>query len=161
MAVTKQQSNQYKGAYVDDIDTKHRTTDMAGRVRIAFFDFEQEGVGDQGSSFILCKLPAGRVRLLSRSCVLFGSSFVQSNTLHVGWDAYHDAQNHEVAAQTDGIHFAKALGTVATGYHLGNTTEGGTKLFESQDGIVVRLTSISGAIAKDSTMNGYLLYVVD
>ncbi|MCU7888887.1 MAG: hypothetical protein KZQ66_13120 [Candidatus Thiodiazotropha sp. (ex Lucinoma aequizonata)] len=159
MAITKQHSKQYKDAYIDG-DSKNYTTDMAGRVRIIFFDFEQKGAGDQGSSFIICKLPAGRVRLLSRSSIIFGTT-VTSNTLTIGWDAYNNASNHEVAASVDGVGFSKSAGTAAMGYHLGNNKEGGTKLFESQAGVSIRAISKIGAIADTNEIKGYLMYVVD
>ncbi|MCU7882350.1 MAG: hypothetical protein KZQ66_12890 [Candidatus Thiodiazotropha sp. (ex Lucinoma aequizonata)] len=98
MAITKQHSDQYKSSYIDS-DAKQPTTDMAWRVRIMFFEFEQTGAGDQNSSFTVGKFPAGRVRVLLRSSLVFGTP-VANNTIKFGWDTYQDASNREVAAST-------------------------------------------------------------
>ncbi|MCU7910765.1 MAG: hypothetical protein KZQ63_00735 [Candidatus Thiodiazotropha sp. (ex Lucinoma aequizonata)] len=47
------------------------------------------------------------------------------------------------------------------GYNFGNNQHGGTKLFESQDGVVIRATSTVGSLADDDNVKGYFMYVVD
>lgn len=142
-------------------------TEMHGRVRVAFFTHDQSAAGDATSSVALCKLPAGKVRLL------LGSSFMRVNwttgsaTLDLGWDAYTKMDGTTQIADPNGL--IDGLDVDTAGYYSGEdlgalaavVAAGGTKVFESKDGVVIRATSQDTAIASGDDLIGYFLYVVD
>jgi hypothetical protein len=161
MAVTTQYSTEYDKAYVSKSGNLG-TTEMAGRVRCAYFEATQDGAGDAGSSIALAKLPAGKVRLLGAQSGAYVNWTTASATLDLGWSAYKDASGAAVAADTAGIDdgiSVDAAGFQSFGSAL--TATGGTKVFESKEGVVIRATSADTAIADGDVIVGCLLYVVD
>lgn len=161
MAVTTQYSTEYNQAYVAETGNLEPHQNH-GRVRVAFFTCAQSGAGDATSSFALAKLPAGRVRLLARASGAYVNWTTASATLDLGWDAYTDIDGTAVAADADGID--NGIDVDTAGFQtFGSvlTATGGTKLFESQSGVVIRATSQDTAIADGDDLVGYLLYVVD
>lgn len=166
MAVTTQKSTEYTNATASP-PVNLATTDIHGRVRVAYFTHAQSGAGDATSSVALCKLPAGRVRLL------LGSSFAYVNwttalaTLDLGWDAYTDLEGDAVAADPNGLIDGLDVDTVGlrSGEDLVTLAAiqatGGTKLFESNSGVVIRATSQDVAIVDGDDLVGYFLYVID
>lgn len=161
MAVTSEYSTEYDTAYVSE-SGKLRPDQAAGRVRCAYFTHDQSGAGDATSSVALAKLPAGNVRLLSSQSKAYVNWTTASATLDLGWDAYTDPDGAAVAADPNGID--DGLNVDTAGYQTFGaalTATGGTKLFQSQDGVVIRATSQDTAIASGDDLVGYLLYVVD
>ena len=63
MAVTTQESTQYTAQTASPPTVQEKAT-IGGRVKIAYFEHDQSGVGDAGSSIAAIKLPAGRIRVL-------------------------------------------------------------------------------------------------
>ena len=161
MAVTTQNSTEYAAAEVN-YTSKLDPIDLHGRVRVAYFTHDQSGAGDATSSVALCKLPAGRVRLLAAQSKAYVNWTTASATLDLGWDAYTDINGTAVAADPNGID--DGLDVDAVGYQTFGTAlvaTGGTKEFESQEGVVIRATSQDVAIVDGDDLVGALLYVVD
>lgn len=165
MAVTTQKSTEYTNVTATP-PTNLQTTEAHGRVRIQYFVHAQSGAGDAGSSVALCKLPAGRVRLLLPMSSIYVNWTTASATMDLGWDAYTDAEGDAVVADADGL--VDGVSVESAGYFTGTgltavaalAATGGTKLFESNSGVVIRATS-PGAIADGDDIAGYIAYVLD
>jgi hypothetical protein len=161
MAVTTQYSSEYDAAYVSNTGNLE-THEMAGRVRCAYFTAAQSGAGDATSSVALVKLPAGKVRLLAAQSKAYVNWTTASATLDLGWDAYVDIDGAAVVADPNGIDDGVSVDTAGfQTFGSALTATGGTKVFESQGGVVIRATSQDTAIADGDDLVGCLLYVVD
>lgn len=164
MAVTTQKSTEYTNATAEPV-VNNSTAELGGRVRVAFATHDQSGAGDATSSAALFRLPAGRVRVLLPSSAFYVNWTTASATLDLGWDAYTDIDGNAVAADVDGLLDGLDVDTVGmqAGSALAATTlaTGGTKVFESRDGVVIRASSTDTAIVAGDDFVGYLLYVID
>jgi len=161
MAVTTQKSTEYTNATANPV-VQNAVHDYHGRVRIAYFTCDQDGAGDATSSVALCALPAGKVRVLLASSSAYVNWTTGSATLDLGWDAYTNTDGNAVAADVDGL--VDGLNVETAGYQTfgaGTTATGGTHLFESQGGVVLRATSQDQALAAGDDLVGYIMYVVD
>ena len=163
MAVTTQKSTEYTNATATPV-TLNEANVYHGRVRIAYFTHDQDGVGDAGSSVALCSLPAGKVKVLLKSSNAYVNWTTSSATLDLGWDAYTNISGTAVAADPDGLVDGLDVDTVGyqslEGALAGIKATGGTYTFESQSGVVIRATSPTAMVDGDDLV-GYLLYVVD
>ena len=161
MAVTTQYSSEYDASQISE--TRNLNTDeQHGRVRVAYFKHTQSGAGDATSSAAIVRLPAGRVRLLARNSDAYVNWTTASATLDVGYDAYTDIDGTAVAASVDGIDNGVSVDTAGfQSLGSGLTATGGTKVFESPNGVVIRVSSTDTAIADGDIITGALLYVVD
>ena len=160
MAVTTQKSTEYTNATATPV-TLNEANVYHGRVRIAYFTHDQDGVGDAGSSVALCALPAGKVKVLLSSSNAYVNWTTSSATLDLGWDAYTNISGTAVAADPDGL--LDGLDVDAVGYQnfgADQVATGGTYTFETQGGVVIRATSPTAMVDGDDLV-GYLLYVVD
>jgi len=160
MAVTTQSSTEYTNATATPV-TLNEANVYHGRVRIAYFTHDQDGVGDAGSSVALCALPAGKVKVLLSSSNTYVNWTTSSATLDLGWDAYTNISGTAVAADPDGL--LDGLDVDAVGYQnfgADQVATGGTYTFETQGGVVIRATSPT-AMADGDDLVGYILYVVD
>lgn len=161
MAITDQNSTQMDiidGVVSGDLEAHGNH----GRLRVAHFDAAQAGVGDAGSSVAITQLPPGKVRLLGASSNVYVNWTGASATMDAGWDAYTDINGGAVAADVNGLD--DGVDVDAAGAHaLGSAvaSAGGSKVFESQDGVTIRLTSPDVALADGDSVAGYLVYVVD
>ena len=97
MAVTTQKSTEYTNATATPV-TLNEANVYHGRVRIAYFTHDQDGVGDAGSSVALCSLPAGKVKVLLSQSKAYVNWTTGSATLDLGWDAYTNISGTAVAA---------------------------------------------------------------
>lgn len=165
MGVTTEKSTEYTDVTAVP-QVFNDPTEMHGRVRVAFFTHDQSAAGNATSSVALCKLPAGKVRLLLGSSFMYVNWTTGSATLDLGWDAYTKMDGTTQIADPNGLIDGLDVDTVGlrSGEDLvtalTNTT-GGTKVFESKDGVVIRATSQDTAIASGDDLVGYFLYVVD
>jgi len=163
MAVTTQKSTEYTNATATPV-TLNEANVYHGRVRIAYFTHDQDGVGDAGSSVALCSLPAGKVKVLLKSSNAYVNWTTSSATLDLGWDAYTNISGTAVAADPDGLVDGLDVDTVGyqtlEGALAGIIATGGTYTFETQSGVVIRATSPTAMVDGDDLV-GYLLYVVD
>jgi hypothetical protein len=164
MAVTTQKSTEYTNVTATPI-TSNNTTEEHGRIRLAFFTHAQSGAGDATSSVALCKLPPGRVRLLASLSRAYVNWTTSSATLDLGWDAHTNLSGTAVAADPDGLINGLSVDTVGfqtlEGAIAANLLTGGTYVFQSKDGVVIRATSQDTAIATGDDIVGYLAYVLD
>ena len=164
MAVTTQKSVEYTNITASPI-TSNNTTEEHGVVRVAFFTHDQDGTGDTGSSVALAKLPPGRVRLLSSMSKAYVNWTTSSATLDLGWDAYTNQAGATVAADPDGL--VNGLDVDSVGFQTfegaiaANLLTGGTFIFESKDGVVIRATATDNAQVSGDDLVGYLAYVLD
>tara|TARA_A100001388_G_scaffold56690_1_gene39077 strand:- start:32178 stop:32663 length:486 start_codon:yes stop_codon:yes gene_type:complete len=161
MAVTTQKSTEYTNQTATPPEFV-QPTEMAGRVRIMYFTHDQSGAGDATSSVALGKIPGGRVRLLLSMSKAYVNWTTSSATLDLGWDAYEAVDGTTTAADPDGL--VDGLNVDTAGYFdfgEDTTATGGTYVFESKDGVVIRATSQDVALAAGSDLVGYIAYVVD
>lgn len=159
MAVTTQKGDQLTNldAVPPVIENSHN---LHGRLRIAYFSHTQSGAGDATSSAEIVRLPPGKVTLLGALCNCTHNWTTASATMDVGWDAYTDLDGTAVAADSDGIDDGISVDTAGS-TAFGSALTAGRKVFESQDGVSIRLTSQDTAIADTNTASGYLVYVQD
>jgi len=162
MVATTQKSVEYTQFGVDA--SALYPDQLYGQVQIAYFAHDQSGAGDATSSVAVCKLPPGRVRLLLPSSVVWCNWTTASATLDLGWDAYTAlSDGAAVTADPDGL--IDGLNVDTAGYFRFDSTiaarrlTGGTMLFESRDGVVIRATSQDVAIVSGDDLAGYLMFV--
>lgn len=133
-----------------------------GKLRIAVFEYDQVAEGADGTIIQLCKLPAGRVRVLGEESLLYHNLTTATVDLDVGWAAYTDFAGDTVAADDDGLDVEINCETAAI-VRLGSAlvAEANMKVFESQEGVIITATLETAVIAADDTLNGYIVYVLD
>lgn len=143
---------------------KNSVSDMTGKLRVANVTWLKSAVaGEAGDVIEICKLPAGRVRLLGKLCNIRHNFTTGGNTVDIGWKAYTDLDAAAVAADPDGLDdgvSVEATGDIAVGTVSAIAAAGGMKLFESQTGVVLTVTSV-GIIAASDSMYGHIVYVTD
>lgn len=161
MGATTQNSTEYAQLLSDP--SALYPTEIYGQAQVAYFTHDQSGAGDATSSVALCRLPPGRVRLLLPSCVVWCNWTTASATLDLGWDAYTAlSDGASVLADPDGL--IDGLNVDTAGYFRFDTgiaalrLTGGTKLFESRSGVIIRATSQDVAIASGDDLAGYLMF---
>ena len=163
MAVTTQNSVEYGNTQADPV-VNNETTEFQGRMRVMFFTHDQSGTGDAGSSVALGKLPGGKIRVLLGLSRVYVNWTQSSQTLDVGWDAYTDTSGSTVAADPDGLVDGLDVDTVGyftlEGALAGIKATGGTYVFQSKGGVVIRATAPSQLNAGDDFV-GYIVYVAD
>lgn len=164
MAVTSQKSTEYTNITATP-KVLNNTTEDHGRVRVAFFTHAQDGAGDATSDVALCKLPPGRVRVLMSLSRAYVNWTTSGATLDMGWDAYTAQDGTTTAADPDGLIDGLDVDTVGfqtlEGAIAANLLTGGTYVFETKDGVVIRATSQDVALADGDDLVGYLMYVMD
>lgn len=164
MAVTTEKSTEYTNATATP-PTMAQPTESQGRLRVAFFTHDQSGAGDATSSVALAKIPGGRVRVLTSLSRAYVNWTTGSATLDLGWDAFTAVDGTTTAADPNGLIDGLNVDTVGyqtlEGALAGIKATGGTHVFESRDGVVIRATSQDTAIASGDDLVGYLIYVVD
>jgi hypothetical protein len=161
MAVTTQNSTQY-GNMVATPPVKQDAHVMLGKVRIAYFEHTQSGAGEATSSAAIVKLPPGKVRVLGPDSHAYVNWTTASATLDLGWDAYTNINGVTVVADPNGLD--DGIDVELAGFQTFGSAvvaSGGTKVFESQDGVVLRVTSQDVALASASTIAGYICYVIE
>lgn len=134
-----------------------------GKVRLAHVDYTQVATGTAGDTVELCKLPAGRVRLIGRLCSLYHNITVASATLDVGWGAHTDLDGVAVDADPDGLDDGvdvDVAGTINLGTVAAVLAVGGNHLFESEEGVVITADLVGEPQASD-VLIGVIAYVCD
>jgi len=135
-----------------------------GKLRVAWFDWLNGAVaGDAGGVVSIVRLPAGRVRLLGRLSSIYHNMTTGSNTIDIGWAAYTGIDGVAVAADPDGLDdgvSVETAGTILIGTVSAVHAICGSKLFESQSGVVITVTSV-GIVAAADVMQGHLVYTLD
>jgi len=135
-----------------------------GKVRICRFDYSQVAEGAIGTVIELVKLPAGRIRVLGNESSMYRSALGTGVTLDVGWAAYTDFAGDAVVADPDGLDDGvdvAAAGTASLGSVAAVLAEAGSKVFESQEGVVINATIGVAVIPAAGKLKGYIAYVLD
>lgn len=160
MATTSQESTQYANAYTTRPVVNNPPTDLTGKLRIAYFTHTQSGAGDATSDVAAVRLPPGRVRLLGLLSSIYVNWTTASATIDIGWAAYVDFAGDAVAADPNGLDdgvSVETAGAVPVGTVL--VAANNSKVFESQGGVTILLTSQDEILADASTAKGYVIYV--
>ncbi len=134
-----------------------------GKIRIAHVNYDQVANGSAGDIIQLCKLPAGRVRLLGKQSFLYVNLTGASQTVDIGWAAYTNLDATAVVADPDGLDDGldvDAVGIFSIGAVAAVLAEGSNKLFESEEGVIITLTAVVAPAASDSIV-GFIAYVSD
>lgn len=157
MTVTVQNSTQYAIQTGQPqpltINEAHNTY---SKVRFFEVNFTQSGLGSDGSSARLIKLPAGKVAYLQHLSRLKVSDCGTSRTLDIGWAAYKDRITRAtVAASAAGIH-ADADVSGAAEFSPGDQLASGVKEFDSFAGVTITATIDNGSIPDAATINGII-----
>ena len=138
--------------------------ELHGKVRIARFDYAQVAEGAANSVIQLCKLPAGRIRLLGKESALYHNLTTGTVDLDVGWAAYTDFAGDAIAADEDGLDDnidCETAGVVGLGTVAAVLAECQSKVFESQEGVIITATVKTAVIAAGDDLKGYIAYVLD
>ncbi len=138
--------------------------ELHGKIRIARFDYDQVAEGAADSIIQLCKLPAGRIRILGANSKLYHNLTTATVDLDVGWAAHTDFAGDAVAADADGLDDnidCETAGVVSLGTVAAVLAECQTKVLESQEGVIITGTIKTAVIAADDTLKGYIAYVLD
>lgn len=161
MAATNENSNQIDNAEARPVVLANPNED-GGVLRYKRATFVQgAAAGDAGSTAILWKLPAGRVRVHNALSRIAHSAFGASRVLKLGWQAYTGADGNAVAADDDGLDASVDISSAGS-FNIGGTVGGDeTYLFESQDGVTLEATVTGGTIPAAATLDGNLYFTTD
>lgn len=134
-----------------------------GKLRFAKVTYLQVAAGDAADRIQLCKLPAGRVRLIGRLSNLYVNLTTATQFIDIGWAAYVGLDGVAVDADPDGLDDnidAESALTTLVGTVAAVLATGGNKLFESQEGVVITLDCVE-IPAENDTIDGFIAYVLD
>lgn len=162
MAVTTQKSTQLTNAEAVPVVRTH-SLDLAGKLRVAYFDFTQDGAGDVNSTIDLVKLPPGRVRVFPALSFVSVSALGAARTLDIGYAAYTDIAGDAVAAVEDFFWSAVDVSTaVIADLVEATTTDLATgKIFQSQGGVTIQAKVEGDGIDDGETISGYIVFSSD
>ena len=142
--------------YAKTIDTpsvKLDTTELHGRVRVAYADFTADAAQETINMF---KLPDGARIIGGR---VNHANLGSSTTLSIGHAAYVNAAGTTVAADVD-EYKAAAASTSLTSFNIANTTAlGENSVVDAPDGLIVTATT-AGANAT-GLITVQMTYVLD
>ncbi|RTL04988.1 hypothetical protein EKK58_09280 [Candidatus Dependentiae bacterium] len=136
-----------------------------GKLRIQFFTLPATTVaGDANTTIDLCKLPAGRVRILPRQSFISTSAFGSGRTLDVGHLAYdkRDASLGSSVSQE-----AAVVDALIDGLDVSSAVNGvqfSTALkfdMYSKSGVTIQAKVLGGTIPSGATIAGYITYVYE
>lgn len=173
MAVLTEYSTQYTNSYITVPMVANHPTEDGGVMMIKYFAHAFSATADVTSSVALCKLPPGQVRLILPLSYAYINWTTGSQTLDLGWDAYTAMDGSTTAADPDGLidgldvdavgfrnFVGNATGALNTNFTTaGVETLGGTYLFNSKSGVVIRATTQDQAGVSGDTIAGFLTYV--
>ena len=152
MAITAQYSTQ-AAIFADPSLGRIEPTD-SGALRLARFDFVQNGAGDANSTAALVRMPAGKVRIIGPLSRLAFSALGTSRTLDVGRTAATKLDGDELAADDDAFAAAIAAATA------GSAALTGEVLVETRDGFTLEAKVKGGTIPNAATLSGYIAYLM-
>ena len=153
MAVTNTQSAQILNAA-----DRLYPVEKWGKLRFVYFDVTQgAAAGDINSTFELCDVPYGRVRLLPQLSLISFGAFGAARLLDVGHLTYKDSAGADVAADYDAI---------ATGIDVSAADADGIKIgnllkwdFFSKAGVRLAAQVRGGTAPAGINMKGYFVFV--
>ena len=139
---------------VDTPSVKISTTELHGRVRVAYADFTAAGAQETINMF---KLPDGARIIGGR---VNHAALGSSTTLSIGHAAYDNAAGTTVAADVD-EYKAAAASTSLTSFNIATTTAlGENSVVDAPDGLVVTATTAGGSNAT-GFISVQMTYVLD
>lgn len=143
---------------------KNPVGDLSGKLRSARVTWAKNSSAGEATDIIeICKLPAGRVRVLGKLSYLYHDMTTGSNFLDIGWKAYTDLDGVAVDANPDGLDDninVETAGSINIGTVAAVLAVGNEKVFESQTGVILIVTSVEIIAALDS-IYGTIVYVTD
>lgn len=150
MAVTNTKSAQLADGY-----RPHPVEDH-GKLRIAYFKATQSGAGDANSTFELCRLPQGRVRIFPGLSRLSCSALGTSRTLDVGHAKYvKGSEGSTEAAVENALANAVDVSGAVAGAALGT----GIKFdVYSLGGVLITGKVEGGTVPDGSVLEGFIAY---
>lgn len=172
MAVLTEYSAAYTNSYVTVPSVMNMPTEDQGVLQFKYCTHTFSATADVTSSVALFKLPPGRVRLILPLSWAYVNWTTGSATMDLGWDAYTDMDGATVIADPDGL--IDGLDVDAVGFRnfvtsavnatssnfttTGVEAQGGTLLFQSKSGVVIRATSQDVAEVSGDTFAGFFVY---
>lgn len=161
MAATTQKSTQLTNRDASPL-VRNLATDVGGKLRIMLFNFTQSGAGDAGSVAQLCKLPAGRHRILCALSRVAFSAMGTSRVLDMGHEAYTDIDGDAVAANDDAF-TVTAIDVENAGVSALSSAANSedTVLIESKEEVTIIGTVSGGTFPDADTLDGYIVYVTE
>lgn len=148
---------------LEDETIRLRPTTDHGKKRIQYFEVPAVTVqGDANSTFDLCVLPPGQVRILLEECYVQSSAFGASRVLDVGHRAYsrRPPDNADEVENLDA--FATGLDIAAAGV---DKFSGGETLLKfdiySRTGVTVAAQVRGGTVPVAATLSGYITYIYE
>lgn len=161
MAVTVEESVEI-AAIENTIQTMLVPHQLDGRIRFAFFDFTQgAAAGDAGSSARLCKLPGGLVRIILPLSRIYYSAFGASRVLDLGWESYTESDGTVIVADPNGLDDNIDVSSAGAATPAGTLGTHETKVFDSNDGVVLDALVAGGTIPVGALLSGHYAYVRD
>ena len=174
MAVLTEYSAAYTNSYITVPPVMNMPTEDGGVLMFKYFTHTFSATADVTSSVALFKLPPGQVRLILPLSYAYVNWTTGSATLDLGWDAYTKMDGTTQAADPDGLIDGLDVDTVGFRNFVGNATgalntnftttgveaQGGTLLFNSKSGVVIRATSQDVAEVSGDTIAGFCVYVI-
>ncbi|WP_022729774.1 hypothetical protein [Fodinicurvata sediminis] len=155
MAVTKQDSTEVANGKKRPVVT-NPATDYGGRVRVAHFDFTQDGAGDDGSLARLAQVPSGRVRLL---CAYLdytaGGGAGAALDVDLGHGDYSDPDGEVTAAS------GNAFLDGQSGENNFSQLVQIDQAFITRSGFTLQAAFTGAGVPDGTALKGYLLYVQD
>ena len=131
--------------------TRPETTELHGRVRVAVIDTK---ITAADTDVILCRFPAGRIRILGTQSTIKPTLATGATTLKFGYGKARNYVGGEIAADDDAFLTATASTSVTTLSGASGT------LVETSSGFDLTATA-SANMAVNDTINGVVLYIVD
>lgn len=157
MAVQNYLSNQRTEGY------RKRPTDDHGKFRIQYFEVPASAVtvqGDANSTFDLCKLPPGQVRIIPAMSRVSCSALGSSRTLDIGHGAYskrppdNDDEAENFEALIANLDVSSAVNGVAFG------TDEKYDIY-SRGGVDIKARVQGGTVPVGATLHGFIVYVYE
>jgi len=162
MTVTAQKSTQIANADLKPSVTNPVIDD--GKLRLARFDFTQDGAGDANSTVELVKFGPGKVRIIPGLSYIKFSALTENAVLDIGHTGYTKLDGSSQSAQTDVIEDGLDV-DAAGGSYMGTGTDAAANVagfdIESRDGFTIQAKALTAGIPDDTTLVGWIAYVRD
>lgn len=153
MAVTNTQS-----AQILNVADRTYPVEKWGKLRFVYYDVTQgAAAGDINSTFELCDVPYGRVRLLPQLSLISFGAFGAARLLDIGHLVYKDSSGADVAADYDAIAVGIDVSAAdADGIKIGNLLK--WDLF-SKGGVRLAAQVRGGTVPAATNLKGYFVFV--
>jgi len=141
-----------------DGETRKRPLDDHGKIRLCYFEVTADDAGDATSTFDLCRLPPGAVRILPALSRYNCDALGAARTLDFGHRAYLKRPGTEEAEDLDAFAADIDAENAIAGAALGTATK-----FDvySLDGVVVTAQVNDAAVASGKSISGFIAYAYE